>query len=104
MQGGYGAMPPWLMYCSLSPPKPVGLDPPNFRRHTQIGCGTVIAKKIGGKNIRKNFRIFFLNFFFEKRGWLAEICKSDPRVFKNCNNAIIINFTPPARPGPPQIL
>jgi hypothetical protein len=66
------------MYCLcifyLQPPKPAGLDPQkNIAGIPQIGCGTLIAKKIiHGK--------LFLDFFLLKT-WFAEICKADPRVY-----------------------
>jgi hypothetical protein len=68
-----------LSVRSLSPPKPAGLDPPNFRRHAPNWMWNRDSpKKIGKKNSRKIFRFFF--FFFFLKTLLAEICKADLRV------------------------
>jgi hypothetical protein len=69
-----------LFVRSLSPPKPAGLDPPNFRRHApnwtwNHDCQKKIDKKFHGKVSEiisfeiifgeKNFGDFFSNFFHE---------------------------------------
>jgi hypothetical protein len=49
---------------SLAPPKPAGLDPKKFRRHTPNWLRNVDSKKNLEKKIHGKFSEFFFDFFF----------------------------------------
>jgi hypothetical protein len=54
-----------LFVQSLSPPKPAGLDPPNFCRHTPNWLRNTESQKKLKEKLTENFlEIFFGEFFF----------------------------------------
>jgi hypothetical protein len=62
-----------------SPPKPAGLDPPNFRRHAP----NWMWNSDSPKKLKKKFHEKFLEliFFFFLKTWLAEICEFVKFIF-----------------------
>jgi hypothetical protein len=72
----------YVLYVrGLSPPKPAGLDTPNFCRHAPKLAAEPRQPK---KNFKKKFTDFFFNFFpREILYWVVEICEADPRVGSN---------------------
>jgi uncharacterized membrane protein SpoIIM required for sporulation len=58
---------PYVLYVrSLSPPKPAGLDSPNFRRHAPNLMWNRDSQKKFEKKIHGKFSDFFVNFFLVK--------------------------------------
>jgi hypothetical protein len=68
----------------ICPPKPAGLDTPNFCSQTLKWMWNVDSQEKIENNILRKFSEFFLNFFFREISYrVAEICAEDPPIYLN---------------------